>query len=248
MKRSKMIKQMDFKEIRLGHKRKLSSTSEAEGIRLHKLPCRDLRELACWASWWESKLYYSLSEHGAFKFGSYGSRTVSKSVSITWLCWFSIQNWVTDVLANLIDSDWPVLRYKGFVVANRLLVICRDAVAAERLESEFHWWRYHQSFQKRGVGSQTPWGGSCFSEAESCWTDSSDWFSGWTDEGPINKKRCFQKIETTCLWGRWAGRFDSDRVGKFAHCSRIRQRCKMPVTWFNMTRYQKGLTRELRHG
>ena len=45
-----------------------------------------------------------------------------------------------DVLANIIDSDENPEILGTVAGADTLLVICKDAVVAERLESEFHWW------------------------------------------------------------------------------------------------------------
>ena len=43
-----------------------------------------------------------------------------------------------DVLANLIDSDGNPEILGTVAGADTLLVICKDAVVAEKLESEFH--------------------------------------------------------------------------------------------------------------
>ena len=112
--RQAVIKQLISRD-KIGTQEEIKQRLEAEGITVTQATLsRDLREIGLLKLRdEEGRLYYSLSEH------------VLSSLDPT-------------VKDNLIDSDGNPEILGTVAGADTLLVICKDAVVAEKLESEFH--------------------------------------------------------------------------------------------------------------
>ena len=133
--RQAVIKQMISRD-KIGTQEEIKQRLEAEGITVTQATLsRDLREIGLLKLRdEEGKLYYSLSEHVLSSLDP----TVKSVSRAQFMLVLHTELGEADVLANIIDSDENPEILGTVAGADTLLVICKDAVVAERLESEFH--------------------------------------------------------------------------------------------------------------
>ena len=132
--RQAVIKQMISRD-KIGTQEEIKQRLEAEGITVTQATLsRDLREIRDE----EGKLYYSLSEHVLSSLDPTVKDYVKSVSRAQFMLVLHTELGEADVLANLIDSDGNPEILGTVAGADTLLVICKDAVVAEKLESEFH--------------------------------------------------------------------------------------------------------------
>ena len=134
--RQAVIKQMISRD-KIGTQEEIKQRLEAEGITVTQATLsRDLREIGLLKLRdEEGKLYYSLSEHVLPSLDPTVKDYVKSVSRAQFMLVLHTELGEADVLANIIDSPEILGTVAG---ADTLLVICKDAVVAERLESEFH--------------------------------------------------------------------------------------------------------------
>ena len=137
--RQAVIKQMISRD-KIGTQEEIKQRLEAEGITVTQATLsRDLREIGLLKLRdEEGKLYYSLSEHVLSSLDPTVKDYVKSVSRAQFMLVLHTELGEADVLANLIDSDGNPEILGAVAGADTLLVICKDAVVAERLESEFH--------------------------------------------------------------------------------------------------------------
>jgi len=126
--RQAVIKQMISRD-KIGTQEEIKQRLEAEGITVTQATLsRDLREIGLLKLRdEEGRLYYSLSEHVLPSLDPTVKDYVKSVSRAQFMLVLHTELGEADVLANLIVAG-----------ADTLLVICKDAVVAEKLESEFH--------------------------------------------------------------------------------------------------------------
>ena len=135
--RQAVIKQMISRD-KIGTQEEIKQRLEAEGITVTQATLsRDLREIGLLRDE-EGKLYYSLSEHVLPSLDPTVKDYVKSVSRAQFMLVLHTELGEADVLANIIDSDENPEILGTVAGADTLLVICKDAVVAERLESEFH--------------------------------------------------------------------------------------------------------------
>ena len=134
--RQAVIKQMISRD-KIGTQEEIKQRLEAEGITVTL--SRDLREIGLLKLRdEEGRLYYSLSEHVLPSLDPTVKDYVKSVSRAQFMLVLHTELGEADVLANLIDSDGNPEILGTVAGADTLLVICKDAVVAEKLESEFH--------------------------------------------------------------------------------------------------------------
>lgn len=137
--RQAVIKQMISRD-KIGTQEEIKQRLEAEGITVTQATLsRDLREIGLLKLRdEEGKLYYSLSEHVLPSLDPTVKDYVKSVSRAQFMLVLHTELGEADVLANIIDSDENPEILGTVAGADTLLVICKDEVVAERLESEFH--------------------------------------------------------------------------------------------------------------
>ena len=131
--RQAVIKQMISRD-KIGTQEEIKQRLEAEATL-----SRDLREIGLLKLRdEEGRLYYSLSEHVLPSLDPTVKDYVKSVSRAQFMLVLHTELGEADVLANLIDSDGNPEILGTVAGADTLLVICKDAVVAEKLESEFH--------------------------------------------------------------------------------------------------------------
>ena len=135
--RQAVIKQMISRD-KIGTQEEIKQRLEAEGITVTQATfSRDLREIGLLKLRdEEGKLYYS--EHVLPSLDPTVKDYVKSVSRAQFMLVLHTELGEADVLANIIDSDENPEILGTVAGADTLLVICKDAVVAERLESEFH--------------------------------------------------------------------------------------------------------------
>ena len=136
--RQAVIKQMISRD-KIGTQEEIKQRLEAGITVTQATLSRDLREIGLLKLRdEEGKLYYSLSEHVLPSLDPTVKDYVKSVSRAQFMLVLHTELGEADVLANLIDSDGNPEILGTVAGADTLLVICKDAVVAERLESEFH--------------------------------------------------------------------------------------------------------------
>ena len=134
--RQAVIKQMISRD-KIGTQEEIKQRLEAEGITVTQATLsREIGLLKLRDE--EGKLYYSLSEHVLPSLDPTVKDYVKSVSRAQFMLVLHTELGEADVLANIIDSDENPEILGTVAGADTLLVICKDAVVAERLESEFH--------------------------------------------------------------------------------------------------------------